>query len=94
VGERTVDGQLGVTDNLLDGALLLEVGKGLAGQRSVDLEAVDEGGHGDQPVGLDILLELVVGGLIEDDGVVGLVLDCGNITLVAVSIDCRCRIVG
>lgn len=75
-GSRTVDGQLGVSDNLLDRALLLEVGKGLAGKGAVDLEAIDEGSDGDQAVGLDILLELVVGSLVQDDGVLGLVLDC------------------
>jgi hypothetical protein len=65
-----------VANDLLDGALLLQVGEGLPGQGSVDLETVDEGGHGNQAVRLDILLELVVGLLVEDDGVVGLVLDC------------------
>jgi hypothetical protein len=65
-----------VLDHLLDGTLLLKVGERLPGQRSVDLKAVDEGGNGDQLVRLDILLELVVDGLIEDNGVVGLVLDC------------------
>jgi hypothetical protein len=64
-----------VTNNLLDLAVCLEVGKRLAGERSVDLQAVDKGGDGDQAVGLDILLELVVGLLVEDDSVVGLVLD-------------------
>lgn len=76
--ERTVDGALGVSDNLLDLTLLLEVGKGLPGEGTVDLQTVDKGGDGDEAVGLDILLKLVVGGLVEDDGVLGLVLDCSN----------------
>lgn len=77
LGPHTVNAQLGVTDNLLDLALLLEISKRSPCQGSVDLETVDEGGNGDQAVRLDILLELVVGLLVEDDGVVGLILDCG-----------------
>jgi hypothetical protein len=65
-----------VADNLLDLALLLKVIQSLAGEAAVDLQTVDEGGHGDQTVGLDILVELLRGGLVEDDGVLGLVLDC------------------
>lgn len=59
----------------LDHALLLEVPDALPRERAVDLHAVDEGGNGHEPVGLDILVELVGGGLVEDDGVLGLVLD-------------------
>jgi hypothetical protein len=65
-----------VTDNLLDLAVCLKISESLAGERTVDLQAIDEGGNGDEAVGLDILLELVVGLLVEDNGVVGLVLDC------------------
>jgi hypothetical protein len=64
-----------VTNNLLDLAVCLEISERLAGERTVDLQAIDEGGNGDEAVGLDILLELVVGLLVEDDSVVGLVLD-------------------
>ena len=60
----------------LDHSLLLKVLQALAGERTVDLEPVDEGGDGHEAVGLDILLELVVGLLVENDGVLGLVLDC------------------
>ena len=63
-------------DDGSDLALLLEVIQALAGQGTVDLEPVDKGGDGDQAVGLDILVQLVRGGLVEDDGVLGLVLDC------------------
>jgi hypothetical protein len=73
---RTVDVHLGVTNNLLDLSLLLEISEGLAGQAAVDLETVDEGGDGDETVGLDILVESLSGLLLEDDGVLGLVLDC------------------
>ena len=62
-------------NNGLDDALLLEVLDALPCQRAVDLHAVDEGGNGDETVGLDILVELLGGGLVEDDGVLGLVLD-------------------
>jgi len=64
-----------VANNLLDLTALLEVGEGLAGKAAVDLETVDEGGNGDQTVGLNILVELLGSGLLEDDGVLGLVLD-------------------
>ena len=75
--ERTVDGQLRVADDLLDLAVRLEVLEGFPGERTVDLETIDEGGNGDQAVRLDILVELVGDVLVEDDGVLGLVLDCG-----------------
>lgn len=67
-----------MTDNLLDGALGFEIVQGLAGERAVDLQAVDEDGDGDQAVGLDILVETLLEGLVEDDGVDGLVLDCSR----------------
>lgn len=72
---RTVDLHLAVGDNRLDHALLLKVGDALASQRTVDLHAVDEGGDGDNAVGLDILVELLRGALVENDRVLGLVLD-------------------
>ena len=61
--------------NGLDDALLLKVGKALAGERSVDLHAVDEDSNGNQAVGRNVLVELLGGGLVEEDGVLGLVLD-------------------
>lgn len=73
--ERTVDVQAAVADNLLDLAALLEVSESLAGKAAVDLETIDEGGDGDQAVGLDILVELLSNSLVEDNGVLGLVLD-------------------
>jgi hypothetical protein len=66
-----------VADDLLDLAVGLEVLEGFPGERTVDLETIDEGGNGDQAVRLDILVELVGDVLVEDDGVLGLVLDCG-----------------
>lgn len=73
---RTVDVQLGVADNLLDLALLLEVLKSLTGEGAVDLKTVDKGGDGNETVGLDVLVETLSDGLLEDNGVLGLVLDC------------------
>lgn len=64
-----------MSDNLLDLAVGLEVGERFPCERAVDLQAIDEGGNGDEAVGLDILLKLVVGLLVENDGVLGLVLD-------------------
>lgn len=72
---HTVDLHFAVGDNGLDEALLLEVSKALASQRTVDLHSVDEGGDGDQTVGLDILVELLGCRLVEKDGVLSLVLD-------------------
>jgi hypothetical protein len=65
-----------VTNDLLDLTVSLKVVKSLAGKAAVDLETIDKGGDGDQTVRLNILLQLVVGGLVENDGVLGLVLDC------------------
>ena len=65
-----------MTNDLLDLTISLKVVQSLAGKAAVDLETIDEGGDGDQAVRLNILLQLVVGGLVEDDGVLGLVLDC------------------
>jgi hypothetical protein len=64
-----------VRDNLLDDALLLQVGQTSAGNGAVDLHSVDQDRDGDQAVGLDIFVKLVRGGLVEEDGVLGLVLD-------------------
>lgn len=46
-----------------------------AGEGSIDAETVDQNGGRNQLVGGDFLHKLVIGGLVEDDGVVGLVLD-------------------
>lgn len=90
-GIRTVDGALAVSDDLLDLSLLLKVGKRPPGEGAVDLQTVDEGGNGDEAVRLDILLELVGGGLVEDDGVLGLVLDCSTREESALSSLCNGR---
>ena len=62
--------------NLLDLSLLLQIIQRLARQTAIDLETIDERGDGDEAVGLDVFVEFVGGGFVEDDGVVGFVLDC------------------
>jgi hypothetical protein len=69
-----------VTDDLLDLAVRLEVLECLPCEGSVDLQAIDEGRNGDEAVGLDILLEPVVDLLVENNGVLGLVLDCATVS--------------
>ena len=64
-----------MANNLLDLSSLLEISQSLAGQATVDLQTVDKGGDSDETVGLDILVELLGGRLLKDDGVLGLVLN-------------------
>lgn len=52
-----------------------ELADSSAGKGAVDAETVNKDGGRDQLVGGDLLHQLVVGGLVEDDGVVGLVLN-------------------
>jgi hypothetical protein len=62
-------------NNLLNLSLLLQIVQRLPCQASIDLQSVDERSNCDEAVGLDIFIEFVGGGFVEDDGVVGLVLD-------------------
>lgn len=71
----TVDAQLAVPNHLLDLSLLLQIIQRLPCQAAIDLQSVDERGDCDETVGLDVFVEFVGGGFVEDDGVVGLVLD-------------------
>lgn len=61
--------------NGLDKLLPLEVADGNAGERAVDLETLDEDALADELEGGDFLQNTVVGGLVEDNGVLGLILD-------------------
>ena len=63
-------------NNLLNHALLLQILQRLTGERAIDFEPVDEHGDGDEAVGLHVFLQLLGCVLVEDDGVVGFVLDC------------------
>jgi len=76
VNKHTVDLHLAVCHHLLDLPLLLQVLEALACERAVDLESVDESGDGNEAVGLDVLVELVGSGLVKEDSVLRLVLDC------------------
>lgn len=58
-----------------DETALLELLDGGTGKRAVDAHAVNKVGGGDEAGGGDLLHDLIEGGLVEDDGVVGLVLD-------------------
>jgi hypothetical protein len=84
-----------VSNNLLDDPLLFQVGESLPCERAVDLQTVDKGSDSDEAVGLDILLELVRGLLVEDDGVIGLVLDytmCKRKSFLTVRVKCCSKI--
>ncbi len=63
-------------DDLLDLALLLQVTQRLPRERTVDLQPIDQRRDRDEPVRLHVFVEFVRGGFVEDDGVVGLFLDC------------------
>ena len=86
-GGHTVDGKLGVADNLPDDALALEVGQRLARERAVDLQPVDQHGGGDKTVGQHVLVEAVLDGLVHDDGVLGLILHCARILSISGRMD-------
>ena len=72
---HTVDIQFAVPHHLLDLPLLLQIVQNLPRQAAVDLHPVHEDRNGDEPVGLYVFVEFVRGGFVENDGVVGLVLD-------------------
>ena len=71
----TVDAQLAVPNNLLDLSLLFQIIQRLPCQASIDLQSVHKSCYCDEAVGLDVFVEFVGGCFIENDGVVGLVLD-------------------
>ena len=72
---RTVDQLSAVVNNPLDLTLLLQVSYGNTRQRAVDFQSLDKDGLGDETEGGDLLQDTVVGRLVEDDGVLRLVLD-------------------
>ena len=65
-----------MSHNLLNHPPLLQIIQRLPRQTPIDLQSIDQHGDGDEAVGLHVFVEFVRGGLVEDDGVVGLVLDC------------------
>ena len=61
--------------DLLDQPLLLQVPDGYPRQAPVDFQSLDEDALADEAEGGDLLQNTVVGRLVEDDGVLRLVLD-------------------
>ncbi len=61
--------------NALDRPLLLQVPDGHACQGAVDFQTLDEDGLADEAEGGDLLNDAVEGRLVEDDGVLRLVLN-------------------
>jgi hypothetical protein len=86
---RTVDLHLAVRNHGLDLALFLQVLQAPSCQGTVDLESVDEGGYCDEAIRLDIFVELLRGGLVQQDSVLGLVLDWTKEELLATRSDMR-----
>ena len=74
--QLTVNIQPSMAHDLLDLPLCLHFVQHLARDGTVDLHPVDERRDGDEAVGLHVLCQAVAEGFVEDDGVVGLVLDC------------------
>ena len=72
---RTVDQLVAVVHDPLDLTLLLQVPDCYPRQGAVDFQPLDEDGLADEAEGGDLLQDTVVGGLVEDDGVLRLVLD-------------------
>ena len=61
--------------HLLDLSLLLQIIQRLPCETAIDLQSVHERSDCDEAVGLNVFVKFVGGGFVEDDGVVGLVLD-------------------
>ena len=64
-----------MVNNPLDLALLLQVSDRNPRQRAVDLEPLNENALGDEAEGRDFLDDAVEQGLVERNGVLGLILD-------------------
>ena len=71
----TVDNLRVVTRDGLDQTLSFELTDGNTSQRTVQLETINQNRLGDELVGGDFLEQTIVGRLIEDNQVVGLILD-------------------
>jgi len=74
----TVDAQFAVPHNLLNLPLLLQIIQCFPRQTPIDLQPIHQRCHCYQAIRLHVLVEFVRGGFIEDDGVVGFVLDCSG----------------
>ena len=71
----TVDNLRVVTRDGLDQTLSFELTDSNTSQRTVQLETINQNRLGDELVGGDFLEQTIVGRLIEDNQVVGLILD-------------------
>lgn len=60
--------------NRLDNPLCFQLAQSLSGKTSIDLQSFHEHTHTDESIRADFLEEFVVGGFIEEDGIVGFVL--------------------
>jgi hypothetical protein len=78
VNPLTVNAQFAVSHDLFDLSLFLEVPQSLPSQAAINLQSIDEGSNSDETVRLNIFVEFVGGGFVENDGMVGLVLYCGT----------------
>lgn len=85
-----VDTQLAMPHHLLNLPLLLKITQRLPRQGSIDLQPIDERGNGDEAVRLDIFVQFVGGGFVEDDGVVGFVFDFSFRPLLLLFLAGRC----
>lgn len=65
-------------NHLLNLPLLLQIIQRLPCETAIDLQPVHERGDCDETVGLDIFVEFIGGSFVENNGVVGLVLDCSR----------------
>ena len=74
-GIRTVDQLAAVVHDPLDLALLLQVPDSYPCQAPIDLQPLDEDALTDKAEGRDFLQNTVVGGLVKDHRMLGLVLD-------------------
>lgn len=64
-----------MSNHLLDLSFLLQIIQRFPCEATIDLQPVDEGSDCDEAVGLNVFVKFVGGGFVENDGVVGLVLD-------------------
>ena len=61
--------------NLLDLSFIGQVSNGNTGKRTIDFETFDENGLRDEPECGDFFENAIIGRLVENDGVLGLVFD-------------------
>lgn len=60
----------------LDHPFFLQILQRLPCKASIDLQSIDQCSDGDETVGLYVFVELIAGGFVQDDGVVGFIFDC------------------